>query len=742
MTDQTPAHNILKFDEYTTRLGAEEIALVRKVQDAALDVLNKLTRHMLDRADDALFELSNKAGDGESQAHYFDAMRTVRLKRAAIEAGLNASVSGRFDQFVMGQDLPAMQPGGEAPDDDPAFELVNDEEVEELVAMKNMAAKGETLCSEELYALAMRLRALTKWEVIDSTNHPIAPAAVAQGFGDAMQTLDADIQVRLILYKLFDKYVMSNIVAVYRHANGLLIREGILPKVRREAHKNPNAPDSGGDNPLGDLAGRPELRVVVTDGMGIVGALSELQGAMVATGYPQDLTPEQIGAHVLGLYRQTSEDINDPQQISADEKTINMVSMIFDYILDDRNIADGIKAMIGRLQIPVLKVALSDRQFFARKTHPVRRLLNEMGRASVGLDGAEKSVRETITEAISATVNRLLDEFDDDISLFDTSLQEFLAVLKRTEERSQVFEERTRKTAEGRERVDFVRLRTDAWIEMWNSRDSVPPFVQEFLRGTWRSYLLITMHRHGEDGPQWAAAIKTVNNLLWSLAPKKTATGGRLLVEMLPGIIQELRQGMEVASAHPANIDQFFRELARLHAKTVNGGVDRQFPEDMYQRPSADGSGAASGDPSTELGSDDSEWGALPQVEPEGAGVEEYESFLEEIEIHAPEEVAPATPEGAHDQYSEQAEQMRCGTWVEFAGTGDPVYAKLSWRSPLSGCCLFVNHTGAKVAEKSTAELADALRSGKASVLENVPLLDRAIDAVKDDEAEQLLALG
>ncbi len=67
----------------------------------------------------------------------------------------------------------------------------------------------------------------------------------------------------------------------------------------------------------------------------------------------------------------------------VDEDVINLIAMLFEFILDDRTLPDCLKALIGRLQIPMLKVAVVDKSFFSRGSHPARRLLNEIASASL-----------------------------------------------------------------------------------------------------------------------------------------------------------------------------------------------------------------------------------------------------------------------------------------------------------------------------------------------------------------------
>ena len=47
-----------------------------------------------------------------------------------------------------------------------------------------------------------------------------------------------------------------------------------------------------------------------------------------------------------------------PTLDQAGDMTLDIVAMLFDYILDDKNLPDPVRMLIGRLQIPVLKVAL------------------------------------------------------------------------------------------------------------------------------------------------------------------------------------------------------------------------------------------------------------------------------------------------------------------------------------------------------------------------------------------------
>lgn len=759
MTEHKPAEKIISMRQFAGKLDSRAANLMRKLQEAAVGGLGKLVGDMLDKADDTLFDLANKAESNASQQLYFDAMRNIRLQRAEIERGFGAEMNGLFERFIAGKPLASQS--GEATElaDELNLSLVDDDDMEEEVALKNMTTKAERECYNELFEITVRLAALTRRNELDETAHPFYPGAIAHAFGETVSPMDMDIKVRLIVYKLFEKHVLTQARGVLKEINQILVREGVLPKIKHKVRRSPGTAAPGGavhgvpgggaagaDPAGGDFTGELVPQVpggfmfspgdgAVGDATGggfagfvpsasnLLGALSDIQGYVVENGYPEELSPRQVGAQLIQVSRQIS---GGSSAGGADERTISMVAMIFDYILEDEDVPDPVKAQIARLQIPVLKLALLDREFFSRRKHPARELLNEMAVAAVGWNPDREHDGQSLLQVVGQVVDRVLSEFDDDPGVFESLLVEFREWRAEEQERAELFEERARRTTEGKERVEFARRRTEAWIEMWVSRDDVPPFVAEFLRTVWKNTLLITMHRHGEESREWARRVKTVNNLLWSLTPKKTEKGGRLLVEMIPGIVQEIREGMELASAHPDSIEAFLRDLAKLHAKTVNGGIERDLGDEPAEEEAAEWHASAEGDQ------------LLPEeVALLGEEADIGEADIEEIVLGGPER--DDKPVEERDEYFDLAESIAPGTWLQLTDAqGETFRAKLSWRSPLTGCCLFVDRKGIKVAEKSLSALAAELRGGRTTILDDVPLLDRAISALMDHGFDHL----
>src|SRR5207342_3710824 len=109
--------------------------------------------------------------------------------------------------------------------------------------------------------------------------------------------------------------------------------------------------------------------------------------------------------------------------------TIEMVAMLFDFIFETKDLPDGIKALLARLQIPVLKAAMLDGAFFAKKNHPSRLLVNALADAGRGWSPA-MGTDDPLYSHIDAIVHRILDGFTDDLEIFDEArekLEKFLA---------------------------------------------------------------------------------------------------------------------------------------------------------------------------------------------------------------------------------------------------------------------------------------------------------------------------
>jgi hypothetical protein len=297
------------------------------------------------------------------------------------------------------------------------------------------------------------------------------------------------------------------------------------------------------------------------------------------------------------------------------------------------------------------------------------------------------------TQAIVQTV---LDKFEDDVSLFAQLLEDFDDFLAKSEEQARLRAERSAKVMEGQERLQVAKTTTLDEIEPRIADREGIDFVREFITSHWKNLLFITCARNGKNSEAWQQAVKTMDDLIWSVKPKYTSEDRRRLVAIQPGLLDSLRKGMERLSVAPTERDDFIARLVRAHGRTAVNPEESADHSQPRQRIDAK---------------------PTPSAARREAG--------------RPKPDAPATPAVREDHCTGQVRKLKAGDWIELAGNdGLTKRAKLSWVSPITGTFLFTDRQGLKVGNYSVEEIARLLRAGRAKILNAAPLMDRAVNTV------------
>ncbi len=580
MTEQ-PTSNIIEMKD-VPRQGMKEGSILRpdlveSCRKDALEHLGNALSSMLDRLDDTLFELANKASDDSTQTIYFDAMRDLRKHREKMEEDFLKRYDEAFTRHL--ESDPALLQRKETGLGE--LSLVEQEDLEEKLAVTGMVTKVKNSHYAALYALDKRMGALLSRPELDEDSNPLGPGAVCESFHQVCRELDHDIHIRLVILKLFDQYVVSQLGPLYQEINRKLAGAGVLPDIRPVIRKGlahrPSIPatspgiateGSGGPAASGENAFVPAAGGAMVAPL-VLGNLTLLQHGQACEGLPSGFDPSVAGAAGVNIIRELRGTPVMAGLSAPDEQVLDMVTVLFDYILDDRNIPEPVKAQIARLQIPVLKVALVDRGLFAKKTHPARRLLNTL--ADAGLGYSEDVINGRLLDKVSEAVQRIIDEFEEDVGLFDTvreSLEEFLEEERR---QAEVRAERCARVIEGRERIERAHTAAEALVSSTLLRhgDALPEFIRDFIAEHWREALRLTHVRDGADSEAWKLAVKTLHSLCWSCLPMEDVAQRRKLVKLLPALLRNLNYGMDLAALPGREREAFLHRLAELHREQV-----------------------------------------------------------------------------------------------------------------------------------------------------------------------------
>ena len=406
------------------------------------------------------------------------------------------------------------------------------------------------------------------------------------------------------------------------------------------------------------------------------GTLADMGGPVPVTfdhNLLRRLTPQELGHNVD----------------ATGSMTIELVAMLFDFVSSDRQLPDAIKALLFRLQIPVLKAAILDKEFFSRRTHPARLLVNRYAEAGIAWR-VEHGTADPLFLKMQEGVARIQAEFTDKLDLFAEVLKDLESFLAEEEKSAEQIVQASADDIAYRERQEVAHIVAEAELDRRIDSAQPPEFLAHFLHHQWRDVLIGTYLETGEEGEQWRAALADLDNLLWSVQPKRSVEDRRELVMRLPDMLARLRSRLADVEWELDARENFLTGLVECHARAVTATWAPPVAATATPVP-------LTIPPAMELAG----FGALP---------------ADDLE---------------HDQYHELAASMARGMWVEFTEeSGVLVFAKLSWVSPLRGKYLFTHRNGLKAFSLTREEVAQRFRDDSARPVESEPLLDRAFSDV------------
>jgi len=436
--------------------------------------------------------------------------------------------------------------------------------------------------------------------------------------------------------------------------------------------------------------------------LSLLGYLGDLQACAVTSAFapaPADDSP--ANHNILRKMRDLAEVRRAPE---LDRGTVDALAEVFDYVFADQDIPVQMKYIIGRLQIPVLKAAMIDRDFFLSNDHPARRLVDTLAHASIAW-APEKGEADPLYTCIEQTVKRVLHEFEDDLDLFRDLLQQFTEFLFETEQQAQAVIEKTAAQERDREIIGQALLQADQAVhERINAQPQAQPlarFLVPFLTHQWRD-VLIHARLTADQAPQaWDAALATLDQLIWSTQPKTQAQERRQLVAVLPELVRNINQGLDVIEWQGEPRATFTRRLITTHMLAIR----------LTHTPAAD---------------------AHTQAQEERAGAQAMEELDARLAQHLSQ---------SHDEFDRLAQGFKRGLWFDFImEDGQPHRCLLSWVSPMRTRLLFTNREGFDAFVRSEREVAALLRLNRLRMVDRTPIVSRALNQIMADAPEKLAA--
>lgn len=514
---------------------AATLALVDELKALAADTLGRGIERMFDGADDMLFEMARRATNNKDQRIYFDTMRVVRLGRPKI---------GKIFREEIARGFAPDQPKDDGADTaDLTFEDLSLQEaksLEESIAISTMATKAENLYAHLLFEIGRRIDWLTKEKGARISPAALAPATISSAFRRSAEALDVEFDIELVIFKLFDRLVISDLGELYNRVLRFCEQNGVKAAAITAPAPRPAGPagmvGGGGAMPAEGATGAydgagmasamqpgygfvqpPMMDAATLNALRSLGSrgLAQIPAGANAPGYYSDV---QLGADLATAASGQIVPGWEAPRAYAYVQRAGAVGQMFNELMQDPTLPAPLKPRFDQLRFSVIKSALHDASFFADRNHPVRGLMSELTTLAAG---ARASGMEALRR-IEELVGQIQSQFDvaaEDVRsqtalpgpVDDKTLEQFFAQQKEdARQRRQAIIERTRRVV-----AEELQLHT-------LSRN-VPEPVWPLLNSGWAPLAALRLLKQGAGSDGWREAMDLLSRILDSIDPRRPA---------------------------------------------------------------------------------------------------------------------------------------------------------------------------------------------------------------------------
>ncbi len=758
---RSPASSAGRY-QLSQRWPARAQNLLDTVLRLCIDYLHESLRTCLRQFDTELFASADHSNNFGDQQQLLTVRERMLLDQPALEARFLDVIVQNFEQIDA-----AVTTADDTGDTWHTLELVDPAEQELDTALERLGSRNEGRHGNVLHELGYRTAVLVGIPPLEGEALPLGPRALVQAFHTASQPLGLSLEQQLQLLRTFDRYVVQTITPLYEAVNAQLRRDGILPQLRSVSLPRhvPDRPQAAVSEPVPAAADLEDQQFVATPRAAsapsapieILESLRNLlaqhrgaAGAGPASGGTERAASKEelqtaLGAlqqHLHQVTEQASRELRSAAllqeelltqlnagkapdaprtELSGEQRdTVELVAMLFEQLSKRLQQGGSANALLGNLQLPVLRMAVADREFFEQREHPARRLLETVtAAANDWLDGSNDETSRQLAGKLEQLVTRASEEPPSSAlyTVLLADIEHHLALLGR---KATAAERRHVEAAKGRDRLDAARFRA---AEMMSERFAQSPprgLLRALLERAWSDVLALTLLRHGEDSDAFRARL-TITDQLLGLLP--TADQQKLQ--------HDVETGLQQIGMHEDEALQVAQRL--LGTPSTGAGADQLSTTDLAVRlkqrrrlgdiqsdqPTAPVSAPAPTSPSA------AETPATPglitvPVAPAAAAVTTI----------AAASTSPVHPEPAGPRETlveRHLRQVPFGTWFDFDGaSGNVERRKLAWYSPMSGRCLLVTRRGQRTDDITLAQLAHEIANGR--VHEVKPATDSLLD--------------
>lgn len=475
--------------------------------------------------------------------------------------------------------------------------LVEDEELEISLGFTQLESVLDVKFTKYLFALEKRLKVLFAAKNISKSNMPFGVTSVCWIFSQTLDLCSANVATKSTIIKFLKKELSVRLLEAYKIIDKKFVQAGLLPNLktdkpikkpqnfkpsnfdqfnqssnnRQPNHNNQfgqnnsqnmnaqtvpnsNVLNSGNPLPVDDIQQKSsELVNSIFDLMN-QGRLSGMQ-PMEASNIDNAMMDKTLdnlskitsvaagSTEIDKLKEMILDDVRNetgiyyPSLTSEQQNSLDIMGMFYEQVKEDHSIDSNIISSLNAINIPLVRTAIKDPNFFDSSSHPAREYLEKVIYASQKWHGT------SVVKSLHKFSSHIASEYDGSNNSFEAANEELESYLRLTERRAIKAEEKWVNAAKGKEKLEISRHKVEEVVENVSSK-AVPEFVKNVIRYVVQDALTLSLLRHGEDSDEWHKNINT------SFTIAKMAN---------PDLVKDLTPKQKIESLH--HLDQTMDEL-------------------------------------------------------------------------------------------------------------------------------------------------------------------------------------
>ncbi len=298
---------------------------------------------------------------------------------------------------------------------------------------------------------------------------------------------------------------------------------------------------------------------------GLVAAIGQAQEGLqrrfdhsaAAAGPGAPLAPQALVEDL----QQRKQALKQVAKTPVERATIEIVALLFQAILTEEAIPAAVRVWFARLQMPVLRVAVTEPDFFATADHPARKLIDRMGACVMGFDTSSRAVGDTLEKEIKRIVQVVEAYPDTGRRVFQTVLTEFEKFLEHYFSSENATTRRGISLAQQVEQRETLAIQYTIELRKMLNEVPVQDGVRQFLFQVWADVLAMTALKQGAHGESTKAMRSAAADLIWSASAKVSREDRADVIRRLPPLLKTLREGMASAGIPADKQEEHVRAL-------------------------------------------------------------------------------------------------------------------------------------------------------------------------------------